>query len=50
MANGINTEQNQIMDIANHASKKKMKKYQELRKILISISCLTVKDLANRKI
>ena len=50
MVNGISTEQNQIMDIANHASKKKISQNQELRKILILISYLIVKELANRKV
>jgi hypothetical protein len=38
------------MDIAKPASKKKMKKISVLRKILILISCLIAKELANKKI
>ena len=49
MVDGICTEQNKTMDIVKHASKKKMKKDMESRKILILISCLIVKELANKK-
>ena len=50
MANGINTEQNKTMDIAKNALKKKMKNDQESKKILILISCLIVKELADKKV
>ena len=49
MVNGINTEQNQTMDIVNHALKKKMTQNQELKRILILISCLNAKELVNKK-
>jgi hypothetical protein len=49
LANGFITRLNKTMDIVKHASKKKMKKDMESRKILILISCLIVKELANKK-
>ena len=50
MEDGINTEQKKTMDFANHALKFKKKKIWESRKTLTSISCLTAKDLVNKKI
>ncbi len=48
--NGINTDTNRIMDFAEFALKKKLKKRKESRKILILISCLIVKEVVNKKI
>ncbi len=50
MANGINTELKKTMDIAKLASKLKSFNNQELRRTLILISYLIVKELANKKI
>ena len=48
--NGTDIEIRRIMDIAKLASKKKLIKIKELKKILILISCLIVKGAANKKI
>ena len=49
---GTSTESNQKISkaFAIVAIKKKKKNYWELRKTLTSISCLTAKDLVNKKI
>ena len=48
--NGLNTNLRMIMDFAKLALKKNLKKQKEFRKILILISCLIAKELANIKV
>jgi hypothetical protein len=47
--NGSDTKINRIMVIVKLVLKLKLKNQKRLKKILISINCLTVKDLANKK-
>ena len=47
MVNGSDIKIRLIMDIANFALKKKMKKNKEYRKILIFTSYLIAKELVN---
>ena len=47
--NGSDTKTSRIMDIVKLALKLKLKNQKRLKKILILINCLTVKDLANKK-
>ncbi len=50
MENGLNINIKKIMDFAELALKKILNNSKELRKILILISCLIAKELANKKI